>query len=81
MQDGVCLALLQFLQQATRFQCGLTNDLDTWARRGTTTFWRHPICRKSKIISFLLLTRPIAMKCWRPLQRKLRRILKLAIEL
>jgi len=29
MQDGVCLALLQFLQQATRFQCGLTNDLDT----------------------------------------------------
>ena len=32
MQDGVCLALLQFLQQATRFQCGLTNDLDTWAQ-------------------------------------------------
>jgi hypothetical protein len=29
MQDGVCLALLQFLQQATRFQCGLSNDLDT----------------------------------------------------
>ena len=29
MQDGVGLALLHFLQQLTRFQCGLRSDLDT----------------------------------------------------
>jgi hypothetical protein len=29
MQDGVRLTLFHFLQQATRFQCGLRNDLDT----------------------------------------------------
>src|SRR5437762_11625964 len=29
MQDGVCLALLHFLQQLTDFQCGCRNDLDT----------------------------------------------------
>jgi len=29
MQDGVRLTLLHFLQQATRFQCRLSNDLDT----------------------------------------------------
>ena len=29
MQDGVCLALLHFLQQLTGFQCGRRNDLDT----------------------------------------------------
>ena len=29
MQDGVGLALLYFVQQVTRFQCGLRNDLDT----------------------------------------------------
>src|SRR4029453_9357667 len=29
MQDGVGLALLHFLQQMTRFECGLRDDLDT----------------------------------------------------
>src|SRR5882724_3697492 len=29
MQDSVCLALLQFLEQLTDFQCGRRNDLDT----------------------------------------------------
>ena len=29
MQDGVGLTLLHFLQQVTRFQCGLRDDLDT----------------------------------------------------
>jgi hypothetical protein len=29
MQDGVCLALLHFLQQLRGFQCGRRNDLDT----------------------------------------------------
>jgi hypothetical protein len=29
MQDGEGLALFHFLQQVTRFQCGLRNDFDT----------------------------------------------------
>src|SRR4029450_6815550 len=42
MQDGVGLALLHFLKQLTRFQCGLRNDLDTAPFRLRLDFVHYP---------------------------------------